>query len=128
MDIEKKLAEEIIKGKESISVLRSIPINIRRLFVQAFQAFVFNKTLSYAIGNDLPIANCEKDDICFEVIDKIVFGKIRKFENSEPKNKFDTIPIIRLPGYSFQPGKKIGLIKSLKRYYMVKALPLKTFS
>ncbi len=106
MDIEKKMAEEIIKGKESIPVLRSIPINIRRLFVQAFQAFVFNKTLSYAIGNDLPIANCEKDDICFEVIDKIVFGKIRKFENSDPNSKYDTIPIIRLPGYSFQPGKK----------------------
>ena len=46
MDIEKKIAEEIIKGKESISVLRSIPINIRRLFVQAFQAFMFNQTLS----------------------------------------------------------------------------------
>jgi tRNA pseudouridine13 synthase len=127
MDIEKKMAEEIIKGKESISVLRSIPISIRRLFVQAFQAFMFNKTLSYAIGNDLPITNCEKDDICFEVIDKIVFGKIRKFENSDPKSKHDTIPIIRLPGYSFQPGKKNRFDKIIKEILYGEGITAKDF-
>jgi tRNA pseudouridine13 synthase len=127
MDIEKKMADEIIKGKESISVLRSIPISIRRLFVQAFQAFMFNKTLSYAIGNDLPITNCEKDDICFEVIDKIVFGKIRKFENSDPKSKHDTIPIIRLPGYSFQPGKKNRFDKIIKEILYGEGITAKDF-
>jgi tRNA pseudouridine13 synthase len=127
MDIEKKMAEEIIKGKESISVLRSIPISIRRLFVQAFQAFMFNKTLSYAIGNDLPITNCEKDDICFEVIDKIVFGKIRKFENFDPKSKHDTIPIIRLPGYSFQPGKKNRFDKIIKEILYGEGITAKDF-
>ncbi len=127
MDIEKKMAEEIIKGKEPISVLRSIPINIRRLFVQAFQAFMFNKTLSYAIGNDLPITNCEKDDICFEVIDKIVFGKIRKFENSDPNNKYDTVPIIRLPGYSFQPGKKNRFDKIIKEMLHDEGITAKDF-
>ena len=54
MDIEKKMAEEIIKGKESVSVLKSIRINIRRLFVQAFQAYIFNKALSTHIENDFP--------------------------------------------------------------------------
>lgn len=127
MDIEKKMAEEIIKGKEPISVLRSIPINIRRLFVQAFQAFMFNKTLSYAIENDLPITNCEKDDICFEVIDKIVFGKIRKFENSDPNNKYDTVPIIRLPGYSFQPGKKNRFDKIIKEMLHDEGITAKDF-
>ena len=48
MDIERKIAYEITKGnREPISVLRSIPINIRRLFIQAFQAFIFNKTFRY---------------------------------------------------------------------------------
>ncbi len=104
MDIERKIAYEMTKGKEPVSVLRSIPINIRRLFVQAFQSFIFNKTLSIAIENDFPITKCEKDDLCFEVIDEIVFGKIRKFENSN-SSKYKKIPIIRLPGYAFQPGK-----------------------
>ena len=104
MDIEKKIAYEITKGKESVSVLRSIPINIRRLFVQAFQAYVFNKALSTAIENEFSLTKCEKDDLCFEVIDQIVLGKIRRFENSD-SSKYEKIPIIRLPGYAYQPGK-----------------------
>ncbi len=105
MDIEKKIAYEITKGKESISILRSIPINIRRLFVQAFQAFIFNKVLSIAIENEFSLTMCEKDDLCFEVVDRIVFGKIRRFENSNSSSNYEKIPIIRLPGYAFQPGK-----------------------
>ena len=104
MDIEKKIAYEITKGKDPISALRSIPINIRRLFVQAFQSFIFNKVLSTAIENEFSLTKCEKDDLCFEVIDRIVFGKIRRFENSD-SSKYEKIPIIRLPGYAFQPGK-----------------------
>ena len=105
MDIEKKIAFEITKGKESISILRSIPISIRRLFVQAFQAFIFNKVLSIAIENEFSLTMCEKDDLCFEVVDRIVFGKIRRFENSNSSSNYEKIPIIRLPGYAFQPGK-----------------------
>ncbi|MDQ4073659.1 MAG: tRNA pseudouridine(13) synthase TruD [Thermoproteota archaeon] len=128
MDIERKIAEEIIKGKDPMYVLRSIPISIRRLFVQAFQAFIFNKTLSKSIEKKFSLINCETDDLCFEVTDNIVFGKIRKFDriNSDAmtegpsmakgvsdmtrkKNKGKEerrfIPIIRLPGYAFQPGK-----------------------
>jgi tRNA pseudouridine13 synthase len=104
MDIERNIAYEITKGKEPISVLRAVPLNIRRLFVQAFQSFVFNKTLSVAIENEFSLTECEKDDLCFEVTDELVFGKIRKFDNSTP-SKYKRIPIIRLPGYAFQPGK-----------------------
>jgi tRNA pseudouridine13 synthase len=105
MDIERKIANEIIKGKDSISTLRSIPINIRRLFVQAFQSFIFNKALSKAIENEYSLSKCEKNDLCFEVTDRIVFGKIRKFENFDKSSNHEIIPIIRLPGYAFQPGK-----------------------
>lgn len=119
MDIEKKIAEEVMKGKESISVLRSIPINIRRLFVQAYQSFIFNKALSTSIENEYSLTKCEKNDLCFEVIDRIVFGKIKKFENfdnssapsaaslasSSSSSRCERIPIIRLPGYAFQPSK-----------------------
>lgn len=123
MDIERKIAYEITKGnRDPISVLRSIPINIRRLFVQAFQAFIFNKTLSIAIENDLSITKCEKDDLCFEVIDEIVFGKIRKFENSN-SSKYKKIPIIRLPGYAFQPGKNRfdKIVKDMLHYENITA-------
>ena len=104
MDIEKKIAQEIMKGKEPIAILRAIPINIRRLFVQAFQSFIFNQVLSTAIESEYSLRKCERDDLCFEVINKIVFGKIKRFENFS-SSKYEKIPIIRLPGYAFQPGK-----------------------
>lgn len=108
MDIERYVAQAILRGKDPISAIRTIPINIRRLFVQAFQAFLFNRTLSTAIHDKYSLRIPEKNDICFELEnDDLVFGKIRKFENNtHKKNKIHKqVPIIRLPGYSFQPGK-----------------------
>ena len=107
MDIEKNLAQAILRGKDSISALRTIPINIRRLFVQAFQAYLFNKTLSVAIRDDFSLNIPEENDLCFDVYgDSLIFGKIRKYEKEKPTDsRIHRLPIIRLPGYSFQPGK-----------------------
>jgi tRNA pseudouridine13 synthase len=107
MDIEINLAQAILKGKDSISALRTIPINIRRLFVQAFQAYLFNKTLSIAIRDEFSLTVPEENDLCFDVFDdNLIFGKIRKYEKEKPTDsRIQRLPIIRLPGYSFQPGK-----------------------
>ena len=107
MDIEKNLAQAIVRGKDSISALRTIPINIRRLFVQAFQAYLFNKTLSIAIRDDFSLTIPEENDLCFDVFeDSLIFGKIRKYEREKlTDSRIKRMPIIRLPGYSFQPGK-----------------------
>ncbi len=125
MDIEKNIAAAIIKGKDSISALRTIPINIRRLFVQAFQAFLFNKTLSIAIKNDFSLNVPEENDLCFDVFaDDLIFGKIRKYEKEKPTDgRIQRLPIIRLPGYSFQPGKNRfdKIIKELMTYENIAA-------
>lgn len=107
MDIEKNLAREIIRGKDPVTIMRSIPIAIRRLFVQAFQAFLFNKTLSIAVKNDFSLDRPEENDLCFEVPNNSLrFGKILKYEKEKSnRDIFKKLPIIRLPGYSFQPGK-----------------------
>jgi tRNA pseudouridine13 synthase len=107
MDIEINLAQAILRGKDSISALRTIPINIRRLFVQAFQAYLFNKTLSIAIRDEFSLTVPEENDLCFDVFDdNLIFGKIRKYEKEKPTDsRIQRLPIIRLPGYSFQPGK-----------------------
>ena len=107
MDIERNIAQEIIKGSNSITVLRTVPITIRRLFVQAFQSYMFNKALSRAIENDFSLLVPMEGDLCFDTNhNDLELGKIRKYqtENSSVE-KVQGIPIIRLPGYSFQPGK-----------------------
>lgn len=128
MDIEKNLALEILNGKNSIAALRSIPITIRRLFVQAFQSFLFNKTLSKAIENDFSLTKPEINDLCFEVYkNNLEFGKIRKYNTKNNSKKgIIMLPIIRLPGYSFQPGNN-RFDKILKDYMSLENMTAKDF-
>lgn len=128
MDIEKNLAQAILRGKDPISALRTIPINIRRLFVQAFQAYLFNKTLSIAIRDDFSLNVPEENDLCFDVYDdSLIFGKIRKYEKEKPTDsRIHRLPIIRLPGYSFQPGKN-RFDKILKEFMKSENMTAKDF-
>jgi tRNA pseudouridine13 synthase len=104
MDIEYQLMTAFVNGKEPISALRSIPINIRRLFVHAYQAFIFNKCLSNAIVGDENLQTPCDNDLCFELEGPMTFGRIRKF-NSSIDRETNLTPAIRLAGYSFQSGK-----------------------
>ncbi len=104
MDLERLILYTLVKGKDSIAVIRSIPINIRRLFVQAYQSYVFNKCLSNALLCNEDIRKCKDGDLCFEIEKPLVFGKIRRFREGIDSNN-DVIPAIRLVGYNYQPGK-----------------------
>ena len=104
MDLERLILYTLVKGKDSIAVIRSIPINIRRLFVQAYQSYVFNKCLSNALLCNEDIQKCKDGDLCFEIEKPLVFGRIRKFREGVDSNN-DVAPAIRLVGYNYQPGK-----------------------
>jgi tRNA pseudouridine13 synthase len=104
MDIEYQVMSMIAKGKDVISALRAIPINIRRLFVQAYQAYIFNLCLSRALLNGEKLLKGKKGDLCFETGGPFIFGKIRKF-NPISDSESDTVPAVTLAGYSFQAGK-----------------------
>ena len=104
MDLERLMLYTLVKGKDSIAVIRSIPINIRRLFVQAYQSYIFNKCLSNALLSNEDIQKCKDGDLCFEIEKPLVFGRIRKFREGVDSNN-DVAPAIRLVGYNYQPGK-----------------------
>ena len=104
MDIEYQLMLAIVKGKDAIYALRSIPINVRRLFVQAYQAYIFNLCLSKAVMNEENLIRVKYGDLCFETEGPLIFGKIRKFDPVCGSDS-NTVPAIRLAGYSFQGGK-----------------------
>ncbi len=104
MDLERFILHTLVKGKDSVAVIRSIPINIRRLFVQAYQSYIFNKCLSNALLSNEDIQKCKDGDLCFEIEKPLVFGRIRKFREGVDSNN-DVAPAIRLVGYNYQPGK-----------------------
>jgi tRNA pseudouridine13 synthase len=103
MDIERNVLAALAAGKDSIGALRAVPINIRRLFVQAYQAFIFNRCLSAAIRAGEELVKLESGDLCFEMEDPETFGRVMKFENIK-ENK-SAVPAVRMAGYSFQAGK-----------------------
>lgn len=104
MDIEYEVMSALANGKEPVAALRSIPIVIRRLFVQAYQAYIFNNCLSDAILDGEDISACKEGDLCFEMEGQLIFGKIRKYDSHKDLTS-DVVPAVRLSGYTFQPNK-----------------------
>lgn len=103
MDIERQVMSALAGGRDAISALRSIPITIRRLFVQAYQGFLFNRCLSGACLEGADLLRPEPGDLCFEMEGPFTFGRIVKFENANKKH--GAVPAIRMAGHTFQPGK-----------------------
>ena len=103
MDIERQVISALAAGKDSIGALRAIPITIRRLFVQAYQAHTFNRCLSAAISSGYDILRPDSGDLCFEMEGPLSFGRIIKLENA--KKGISVVPAIRLAGSSFQSGR-----------------------
>ncbi|HEU4604675.1 MAG TPA: tRNA pseudouridine(13) synthase TruD [Nitrososphaera sp.] len=102
MDIERHVLSALVAGKDAVSALRAVPITIRRLFVQAYQAYIFNKCLSAAIANGEDLLEPAAGDLCFEMEGPATFGRIIKYD---PAAKAKMVPAIRMAGYTFQPGK-----------------------
>jgi len=55
MDIERIVLKEMIEHGEPIRAIRAIPVSLRRFYIQAYQSFIFNQSLSAAFldGEDL---------------------------------------------------------------------------
>ena len=105
MDIERNLLKQISNDRDPKNAIRSIPLALRRFYIQAYQSFLFNKTLSLAYEFEeelfLPITN----DVCFDK--NSILGK---FEN-DSKQKL-AIPLV---GHSYYK-------KSRFDYYIKKIL------
>jgi tRNA pseudouridine13 synthase len=102
MDIERQVLSALVAGKDTIAALRSVPITIRRLFVQAYQAYIFNRCLSRAIMGGEDLLQPRAGDLCFEMEGPDTFGRIIKYN---PNSTSKLVPAIRMAGYTFQPGK-----------------------
>ncbi len=102
MDIERQVLSALVGGRNAIASLRAVPIMIRRLFVQAYQAYIFNRCLSRAIMGGEDLLQPQAGDLCFEIEGPVTFGRIIKY-NTDSKTRL--VPAIRMAGYTFQPGK-----------------------
>ena len=105
MDIERNLLKQLSDDEDPKNAIRSIPLTMRRFYIQAYQSFLFNKTLSTAYEYEEKLFSPGEDDVCFDK-----HAEIGKFQN-DPEQKL-AIPLI---GHSYYK-------KSRFDYYIKKIL------
>ncbi|EIJ66442.1 tRNA pseudouridine synthase D [Candidatus Nitrosopumilus salaria BD31] len=77
MDIERIVLKEMIDHNDPIRAIRAIPVSLRRFYVQAYQSFIFNQSLSSAFLDGENLFEVESGDVCFDfngIIGKYVKG------------------------------------------------------
>jgi len=91
MDLERLVLKEMVEHGSPLRALHSIPISLRRFFVEAYQSYIFNRTVSmaYEMGEDLtrPQAN----DVCYDRDDSL-----GRYQN-DPEQRL-AVPLV---GYSY---------------------------
>lgn len=108
MDLERMLIIELMKSNDPIKAIRRLPITIRRLFVQAYQSYIFNRSLSMAIKERLKITSPEQKDICFCFEpNNFKMMRISRFDNNADALE---IPAIPLAGFAFRDDNRFGSI------------------
>jgi tRNA pseudouridine13 synthase len=67
MDIERMVLSEMVLHGDAIKAIRAIPLSLRRFFVQAFQSYIFNCTLSQAFEHGEELFSPKEGDVCFDI-------------------------------------------------------------
>ena len=105
MDLEKIALKEMIEHGNPIAAIRNLPLSIRRFFVQSYQSYIFNRTLSMAFENGEELFTPQTGDVCYDK-----HSNLGKFEN-DPLQRL-SIPFV---GYSYYKKTRFN-------YYIEKIL------
>lgn len=73
MDMERRVISALLNDNDAFGAIRTLPVDMRRFYVQAYQSYIFNLTVSRAFeyGEDLLVP--QAGDICYD--SKGVLGK-----------------------------------------------------
>ena len=91
MDLERSAASEIISSGDAVKAVRALPLQMRRFFVQAYQSYIFNCSISAAFDAGEDLFAPQSGDVCYD--GKSVLGK---YEN-DPQQTV-AVPFV---GYSY---------------------------
>lgn len=100
-DVERLAARELARHPQDwVRALRAVPLKLRRLYVQAYQSAIFNKTLSVAIARGEDISVLGRGDNWAEVsADGLVTSRVMGV-NDPPAER--AVPMVQVVGYAFR--------------------------
>jgi tRNA pseudouridine13 synthase len=100
-DVEKQVAMELIQHPhEWVRALRKVPIRLRRLYVQAYQSYVFNRTLSMAIAEGEDISKMQPGDNWAEASPDGLLTSAPRGVRDAPNAS--AVPMVQVVGYAFR--------------------------
>jgi len=105
MDLEKIVIKKMIEYDDPVKAIRALPLSIRRFFVQSYQSYIFNQTLSMSLDAGEELFSPQPNDVCYNKN-----GELGKFEN-DPLQRL-AVPFV---GYSYYK-------KTRFHYYIEKIL------
>ncbi|KAF6243674.1 tRNA pseudouridine(13) synthase TruD [Nitrosopumilus sp. b1] len=76
MDLERLVISELIKHNDPHSAVRALPVNMKRFYVQAYQSYLFNQTLSVAFDSGEDLFGIHENDVCYD--SNGILGKFNK--------------------------------------------------
>lgn len=100
-DIERRAASHLSRRPgDYLGAMRRIPIVPRRLFVNAYQAYIFNRSACDCVAAGLDISRAEDGDNWAELAaDRLRAGKPHGVNEPVPEG---ALPLIQLVGYGFR--------------------------
>ena len=87
----------LIKHKNYLQALRALPITLRKLFVNAYQSLLFNRSLSRRILEGIPITKPIVGDLCYDHRNSRIV--IRGYESPF------VVPVLQVIGYGYRKRK-----------------------
>jgi len=125
MDLERILLTELMRSNDPVKAIRRLPITIRRLFVQAYQSYIFNRSLSIAIKEGYDMVSPKQNDICFSYADNS--AQIIGMERFDGITKTKTMKLLAIPlaGYAFRDNNRFSAI--VKRVMEEEYVDMKNF-
>jgi len=67
MDVERIVLQEMIEHDDAQKAIHTVPLSLRRFYVQAYQSFLFNQALSAAFTDGEDLFNSQEGDVCYDL-------------------------------------------------------------
>jgi tRNA pseudouridine13 synthase len=102
-DTERKVAHHLsLKPDDPIGALRRIPIPIRRILVNSYQAYLFNLALSRAVAEEIDIARARSGDNWALLKEGgLNVGRVHGVKEEVPEEGAP-IPLVQIVGYAYR--------------------------
>lgn len=101
------------EGKGYLEAIRKVPIRIRKIFTEAYQSYLFNRTLSLALKEEIAIDKCVKGDYWCKT-DRTGLRVISVHGPTEEPEESARL-LLQLPGYTYrETGSRFdGIMKNV---------------